>query len=455
MGTNNKQRRRAKRAQRVRSARSRSATGEWSDGVGEAFFGSPGDRFGPSIEEQIADLIDSAAHAECEHRTDKEALIGRLVRAELPGGRDVVAQLLRYRLRITIDATMRDRWETSDLTEVVRRKASGGAARVVSGSRIVDPAAESWPTDVRAAIDALGVLDHLPPLPDLASLSLGSVPRRVVREHGVGPELLKKIRGLLAKAESTSFAEEADALSAKATELMTRYRIDRSALDLESELQGSEVAGRRIWIDEPYVVPKAMLLGVVARANGCESVRSDLGHSTVVGHPDDIEMTELLFTSLLVQATRQMTVIGEAARADERRVRDRVRTLAESFADGAAVDAAEARKVILEMTVSAAGERRRSAGFRRSFLVAFAGRIGTRLAAATAAATETATGELGDSFLPVLARQQEAVDKALAALFGELRYSSVNVTDGEGYAAGVAAADLADLGVREKLRSAG
>ncbi len=444
-----------KKAERVRSARSRQSTSGWTNGAGEAAFGSPGDRFGPPIEEQITDLIDSAAHAECEHRADKEALIDCLVGADFPGRRHLVARLLRGRLRITVDAVRRDHWETSDLVEVMRRQAGAGAARVVSGARTIDHAAETWSADVRAAIDALAVLDHLPPLPDLGSLSRSWVRRPRAREDTVGPELLKKIRALLAKAESTSFSEEADALSAKATELMTRYRIDRSTLESAGTPQQSELAGRRIWIDEPYVVPKRMLLGVVARASGCESIGSGLGHTTVVGHPDDVEMTELLFTSLLVQATRQMTAIGDASRSDERRARDRVRQLADSFADGAAVDPAAVKRVLSEISASAAAERRRSPSFRRSFLVAFAERIGTRLTTASAAATETATEQLGGSFLPVLARQQEAVDKAVAELFGELSYSRVNVTDRAGYAAGVAAADMADLVVRDRLASAG
>ncbi|RMB71755.1 DUF2786 domain-containing protein [Rhodococcus sp. SBT000017] len=44
-------------------------------------------------------------------------------------------------------------------------------------------------------------------------------------------KMLGRIRGLLAKAESTQFPAEAEALSAKAQDLMTRYAIDSALLD--------------------------------------------------------------------------------------------------------------------------------------------------------------------------------------------------------------------------------
>jgi hypothetical protein len=55
----------------------------------------------------------------------------------------------------------------------------------------------------------------------------------------------------------------------------------------------------------------------------------------------------------------------------------------------------------------------------------------------------------------VIARQADAVERAVAELFGELDYSTIRVTDRAGYAAGLAAADLADLAVGDRLRSAG
>src|SRR5438045_2689314 len=50
-------------------------------------------------------------------------------------------------------------------------------------------------------------------------------------DAGIDDRMLAKVRALLAKAESTEFTDEADALTAKAQELMTRYSIDRALVD--------------------------------------------------------------------------------------------------------------------------------------------------------------------------------------------------------------------------------
>src|SRR4051794_1929180 len=72
--------------------------------------------------------------------------------------------------------------------------------------------------------------------------------------------VLRRIRGLLAKAESTEFPEEAEALTAKAQELMTRYAVDAAVLD--TALLGTgvssagAVAARRVHVADPYVRAK-------------------------------------------------------------------------------------------------------------------------------------------------------------------------------------------------------
>ena len=53
--------------------------------------------------------------------------------------------------------------------------------------------------------------------------------------------MLSRIRALLAKAEATEYAEEAEALSARAQELMAKYSIDQALLAAES---GGGDAGR-------------------------------------------------------------------------------------------------------------------------------------------------------------------------------------------------------------------
>ncbi len=227
----------------------------------------------------------------------------------------------------------------------------------------------------------------------------------------VDERMLGKVRALLAKAESTEFPEEAEALSARAQELMARHSIDHALLDAESGT-GSEPAGRRIPVENPYDGPKAALLTVVADANRCRAVwHRELGFSTVLGFPADLTAVEMLFTSLLVQGTTAMVHAG--TRRD------------------------------------AAG-RSRTRSFRHAFLNAYAARIGERLREAADRAAADTAGR--DALLPVLAARDQAVDDAVAAMFPNLIQGRTrSVTNHEGWAAGRAAADMASLSARSEV----
>jgi hypothetical protein len=244
-----------------------------------------------------------------------------------------------------------------------------------------------------SVIEALGFLLTLPALTPPGT----ATPDRPAR-HAVDEKKLSRVRALLAKAESSSFPEEAEALSAKAQELMTRYAFDRVLV--EAGEAGPDVpASRRIWLDTPYVDAKSLLVHVVAQANRCRAVfdaRWDF--VTVVGDEHDLDSVALLTTSLLVQATRAM------------------------IADPAGRDRA----------------------FRKSFLVSYATRIGERLEEA-AAATLTAAPD-PDRLLPVLASHELKVNAAFTALFPQVVGKSVTVRSHEGWHAGRSAADRARLG---------
>ncbi|MEV0404845.1 DUF2786 domain-containing protein [Actinoallomurus sp. NPDC050550] len=228
---------------------------------------------------------------------------------------------------------------------------------------------------------------------------------------------LDRIRALLAKAESTEFPDEAEALTARAQQLMARYRIDQALLaarsgEVRTGGQAAGPVGRRLPIDAPYESPKAALLGTVAEANRCRAVWTRaLGFSTVLGFPADLDAVELLFTSLLVQA--------DSALAHEGR----------------------------------SGGRSRTRAFRRSFLASYAARIGERLAEAADAAERRAAAEMpGTDLLPVLATRDQAVDEAMHAMFPQLTGRRITPgIDREGWLSGQAAADRADLGARRPI----
>jgi hypothetical protein len=223
---------------------------------------------------------------------------------------------------------------------------------------------------------------------------------------------------LLAKAESTTFEAEAATFTAGAQALMARHSIDAALLARETDRHDRDgPQGRRIGIDNPYEGPKAVLLQAVASANRCRMVWSrELGFGTVVGFEADLDAVELLFTSLLVQATRTLAAAG-------------------SRTDGYG------------------GSRTRS--FRQSFLAAFAHRIGERLHEATAHEEEEAVAAhaFGRELVPLLAARAEQVDEALGTWFPEVRQARVSpARDAEGWHSGRSAADRAELGSTRRLR---
>ena len=259
------------------------------------------------------------------------------------------------------------------------------------------------------AIEVLGLLLSLPTLPRLGS---GPGTARRPPRSAENTRMLEKVRALLAKAESTTYPEEADALSAKAQELMARHAIDEAMVGAGAGLDDGPT-GVRVPVDDPYAGAKSILLSEVASANRCRAVWSKgYGFSTVVGFESDLEFVDVLYTSLLVQATSSMVAAGSQF---DRSGRSRTRS------------------------------------FRQAFLLAYATRIGQRLRAAEAASRAAAAEYYGAALLPVLADRSAAVKAAEAAAFPGAVSRSVSVSNAVGWAAGSAAADLASLAGRTEV----
>jgi hypothetical protein len=352
--------------------------------------------------------------------------IARLLLAAVstPGGRQLLARRLTGVLVDQVGLQWAMGWQPGDLYAVAGRHLDRAGAALVAGAvrleasqyapstldprwaaqldsfdgdeRTLDPDGPTWLQDVASAVG---------PLPGQGS-------SRAAQPHGDG-RILAKVRALLAKAESTTFPDEADALTAKAQQMMATHNLDRAALH-SSGPAGEMIAGvRRIWIDKPYLSAKATLLHAVADANRCRSVFSaGLGVATVAGHDDDLDTVEVLFTSLLVQATVRMA------------------------ASGARVDRAG---------------RSRTRSFRQSFLIAYASRIAERLREAAEAAESAAMGQHGAGLVPVLASRRSAAEETINTMFRRLRHTRHSVTDPAGWAAGTAAADLASLNAQQEL----
>lgn len=287
---------------------------------------------------------------------------------------------------------------------------------------------------IATAIELLHLFQHMPvlemllPLPGTTRTTVDGHASAAAADSQADERMLSRVRALLAKAEATEYAEEAEALSARAQELMAKYSIDQALLATDVG-SGDPPAGRRIAVDNPYEGPKTSLLQAVALANRCRVIwLKDVALATVVGFAADLDAVEMLFTSLLVQANSAMLRAG--SRQD-------------SYG------------------------RSRTRAFRQSFLVSYAIRIGERLTEATehatqeaaeqqasSAATDSARGT-GTALVPFLAARRQAVDDAVDEMFGDTLTlgRSVRATDAEGWASGRAAADLATLRNRAPVTS--
>lgn len=158
-------------------------------------------------------------------------------------------------------------------------------------------------------------------------------------------DLLRKIQGLLRKAEGTDNENEASAFFEKAHELMVKHAIDEARVWAERKRLGAKYAEPVV---EDYMFSsyahhaqaKEALLGMVCATHSVRSLpysnkkgtNEDRGEANrglkesqwtrLVGYRDDIENVKLLYLSLLVQSQRfasedWRTRYGERKYSDE------------------------------------------------------------------------------------------------------------------------------------------
>jgi Protein of unknown function (DUF2786) len=117
--------------------------------------------------------------------------------------------------------------------------------------------------------------------------------------------LLERVRKLLAKAEAKGVTPaEAEALTAKAAELMAKYGIDRALL-AAARPETDQPASRLIDVANPWARVQAHLLCGLGTALRCQCILlPGSGPGTrihVFGYASDIERTDILYTSVLIQ----------------------------------------------------------------------------------------------------------------------------------------------------------
>jgi hypothetical protein len=237
-----------------------------------------------------------------------------------------------------------------------------------------------------------------------------------------GPDkALATIRKLLAKAEDPGVTPaEADAYNTKAAELIAAYGIDRALL--AEDAPGTDLPGDKIiTLDPPYARDKADLLTGVAYALRCKVVlrrRWQKGRKVasihLFGYGSDLERTELLFTSLLVQAAHGM-----------------------------------ASAVI--------PWNEHPAAYRRSWMAGFTIAITARLRAAERRAEQHAEHDqatsTGRSVSLVLVGRAERIDQLVSATYPKLQNGQARHLSGTGRAHGYQAGQRADIGTT-RIRTA-
>ena len=429
MGTNNRQRRAAKAKARAKDSRVRGG------GAGPQNSGS----------DEMSDLalvrnaIIEAVRNVADNVETPESLAAKLLGPD-PRMRALIAEVALDLRDMDLDGLTHDGWTPNDLHQILRRRVDAGAAALIAGylrEQVARVAAELVGPEWQAELDelppapvldlttfgdlvrmlpVLAVLRRLPPLlptlppPGKASRRMAGSEAAEAADANTARQLAR-VRALLAKAESTTYEAEAEALTAKAQELITRHALERLLARADAGELAPSVATRRVWIDAPYVMPKAMLVNAVGDANRCRVVVSEeLGFVTLLGDPRDLTDVELLSTSLLVQADAAMLRQGRQQ--------------------------------------SGGGTSR---SFRQSFLISYANRIGERLRASA----ETALDETDrERLLPVLRAASEEVEREFQRLFPSTKKKGAKAYDAAGWDAGRVAADLAQLDVHGQVAGA-
>jgi hypothetical protein len=232
----------------------------------------------------------------------------------------------------------------------------------------------------------------------------------------VHDDLLDRVRKLLAKAEDEGCAPaEAEALTAKAAELMARYGIDRALLGaLRPETD--RPADRVFTLGNPWGDVKRHLLAGLATALRCQCVliRGESGTRLhVFGYNSDLERADILFTSLLVQMARALAA----------------------------------------QPVPGAGGAARA--WRRSWMLGYCSAVVSRVraaeeaaAAGTAPAAEAGGAAGGQPAALVLADRSLVVRQQVTAAYPRLRATRVTYS-GSGYGAGYREGQRADIGSRK------
>jgi cytosine/adenosine deaminase-related metal-dependent hydrolase len=222
--------------------------------------------------------------------------------------------------------------------------------------------------------------------------------------------LLDRVRKLLAKAEAEGVtAAEAQALTAKAAELMAKYGIDRALLAARRP-ETDKPDNRMVEIYNPWARVQAHLLCGLAAALRCQCILlpTPAGQRVhMFGYASDLERADVLYTSVLIQMWHGLAAAGVPARAPSVRA------------------------------------------WRRSWLLGFAAAVIARVRAAEQDAERSAatapSGDGSSSAALVLADRALVIRQHVARAYPVTRTARVTYS-GSGYGDGYAQGKRADIG---------
>lgn len=227
---------------------------------------------------------------------------------------------------------------------------------------------------------------------------------------------LEQIRNLLALAENAATAAEAANAREKAEAAVAAYGVTDAMLAAR-EGTDDHITSRVIDVPAPYAKAKVSLLGQMCDGNTVKVVVLTTGNSygkgvqvSIVGYSRDLDRAELLFTSLSVQATRD---------------------------------------VLNETPASLRGKERTA--WRNSWLIGFINTVSQRLARLNQQARQDAdtadTANPGGTGAELVIRDRKTdVDAHTAELYPNTRRMSDLSSSGRGGARGREAGHRADLG---------
>lgn len=225
--------------------------------------------------------------------------------------------------------------------------------------------------------------------------------------------LVERVRKLLDKSQRTDNPHEADAFAAKAAELVARHRIDPDRLTAPSTTTGDDLGVLELHIGRgAYTRARLALLTAIGDAHDVRVVFQAQPSGTVAfcaGHQSDLDVVEVMYTSLHQQAATQMAGIKRQTGAATQR-------------------------------------------YRRSFLFGFAERIGellagTRRSVEHAASRSEHADESAGSLEVALRERTERVDDFVTSSWGRVRSAKPVAAVGvDGWRSGTHAAERADVG---------